>query len=46
MERLLAENSRRATVEKALEKNGYLVLYKSLDKAVDAINRIAPNTWR
>ncbi len=42
MERLLAENARRATVEKALEKNGYLVHYANLDKAVDAINRIAP----
>jgi histidinol dehydrogenase len=42
MERLLAENARRATVEKALEKNGYLVHYANLDKAVEAINRIAP----
>ena len=42
MERLLAENARRETVEKALEKNGYLVHYANLDNAVDAINRIAP----
>jgi histidinol dehydrogenase len=42
MERLLSENARRATVEKALEKNGYLVHYANLDKAIDAINRIAP----
>ncbi len=42
MERLLAENARKATVEKALEKNGYLVHYTNLDKAVEAINRIAP----
>lgn len=42
MERLLSENARRPTVEKALEKNGYLVHYANLDKAIDAINRIAP----
>jgi histidinol dehydrogenase len=42
MERLLSENVRKATVEKALEKNGYLVYYRSLDRAIDAINRIAP----
>ncbi len=42
MERLLAENARKATIEKALENNGYLVYYANLDKAVDAINRIAP----
>jgi histidinol dehydrogenase len=42
MERLLSENARRATIEKALEKNGYLVHYTNLDKAVEAINRIAP----
>ncbi len=42
MERLLAENPRRGTVEKALEKNGYLVYYANLGKAIEAINRIAP----
>jgi histidinol dehydrogenase len=42
MERLLSENARRTTVEKALERNGYLVHYANLDKAIDAINRIAP----
>ena len=42
MERLLAQNARRATVEKALQANGFLVHYASLDKAVEAINRIAP----
>ena len=42
MERLLSQNARRATVEKALEKNGYLVYYANLDRAVEAINRIAP----
>ena len=42
MERLLSQNARRATVEKALEKNGYLVHYANLDKAIEAINRIAP----
>ncbi len=42
MGRLLGENARKATVQKALEKNAYLVHYKSLDKAIEAINRIAP----
>jgi histidinol dehydrogenase len=42
MERLLAQNARRGTVEKALQANGFLVHYTSLDKAVEAINRIAP----
>jgi histidinol dehydrogenase len=42
MERLLAQNARRGTVEKALQANGFLVHYASLDKAVEAINRIAP----
>ncbi len=41
-ERLLAQNRRRATVEKALRQNGFLVHYTRLDKAVEAINRIAP----
>jgi histidinol dehydrogenase len=42
MERQLVRNKRRATVEKALQASGYLVHYTSLDKAVEAINRIAP----
>ncbi len=42
MERLMGENARRATVEKALAKNGFLVHYTSLDRAIEAINRIAP----
>jgi histidinol dehydrogenase len=42
MERELGRNKRRATVEKALRASGFLVHYRSLDKAVEAINRIAP----
>ena len=42
IERLLGENVRRVTVERALEKNGYLVHYTNLARAVEAINRIAP----
>ena len=41
-ERLLGENRRRETVEKALHANGYLAHYTSLKKAQEALNRIAP----
>ena len=42
MERLISLNKRRQIVEKALAANGFLVHYTSLDQAVAAINRIAP----
>jgi len=42
MRRLIASNERRGVVEKALENNGFMVHYKNADKAIEAINRIAP----
>ena len=42
MERLVSLNKRREIVEKSLAANGFLVHYTSLDQAVEAINRIAP----
>ena len=42
MERLVSLNKRREIVEKSLATNGFLVHYGSLDRAVEAINRIAP----
>jgi histidinol dehydrogenase len=42
IERLLGENRRRETVEKALHGNGYLAHYTSLERAQEALNRIAP----
>ena len=42
MERLISLNKRRQIVEKSLAANGFLVHYTSLDQAVAAINRIAP----
>ncbi len=42
MRRLIASNERRGVIEKALENNGFMVHYKNADKAIEAINRIAP----
>jgi len=37
-----SRNERKDTVKNALKNNGFLVLYKNIDRAVEAINRIAP----
>jgi histidinol dehydrogenase len=42
IKRFISQNERRDTVEKALKNNGFLVFYKSVEKAIEAINRIAP----
>ena len=42
MERLMIINERKDVIEKALTANSFLVHYKDINKAVDAINRIAP----
>jgi len=42
MERLISSNKRRAIVERALGAHGFLVHYTSLDDAIRAIDRIAP----
>ncbi len=42
IERLVSRNRRLEIVEKSLAANGFLVHYTSLDQAVAAINRIAP----
>ncbi|MDD5243519.1 MAG: histidinol dehydrogenase [Syntrophorhabdaceae bacterium] len=42
MRRLIASNERRSVIEKALENNGFMVHYKNIDRAIEAINRIAP----
>jgi len=42
IKRFISQNERRDTVEKALKNNGFLVLYKSVEKAIEAINQIAP----
>jgi histidinol dehydrogenase len=42
IKRSISQNKRKDTVEKALKNNGFLVFYKSVDKAIEAINRIAP----
>lgn len=39
---MIGTSARRATIEKALEENGFLVHFTDLKLAVDAINRIAP----
>jgi histidinol dehydrogenase len=38
----ISQNERRDTVEKALKNNGFLVFYKNVEKAIKAINHIAP----
>lgn len=42
IERFISRNERRGTVEKALQNNGFLVFYKNVEKAIEVINRIAP----
>ena len=42
IKRFISQNERRDTVEKALKNNSFLVLYKNVGKAIEAINRIAP----
>jgi histidinol dehydrogenase len=42
MERLMVINERKDVIEKALKANSFLVHYKDINRAVDAINRIAP----
>jgi len=42
MEGLLAAAPRRETIRKALDDNGYMVHYTDIGRAVEAINRIAP----
>jgi histidinol dehydrogenase len=42
IKRCISKNERRDTVKKALKNNGFLVFYKNIEKAVEAINRIAP----
>jgi histidinol dehydrogenase len=42
MERLLPGAERRTVIEKALQNNGFLVYFKDLERAVGAVNRIAP----
>jgi histidinol dehydrogenase len=42
MKRYISQNERRGTVEKALKNNGFLVFYKSVEKAIEVINLIAP----
>ncbi|MEM2875463.1 MAG: histidinol dehydrogenase [Candidatus Bathyarchaeia archaeon] len=42
VEAQLAKISRRSTVEKALETNGFIIILQDLDEAVDLVNQIAP----
>ncbi len=42
IERFISLNERKNTVEKALKNNSFLVYYKNTAKAIEAINRIAP----
>jgi histidinol dehydrogenase len=42
IKRFISQNERRDTVEKALKNNSFLVFYKNVEKAIEAINRIAP----
>jgi len=42
VKRFISQNERKDTVEKALKNNGFLVLYKNVEKAIEAINHIAP----
>lgn len=42
MEDLLGSAERKETIEKALKANSYLVHYAGTDRAIDAINTIAP----
>ena len=42
IKRSISQNERKDTVKKALKNNGFLVLYKNVEKAIEAINHIAP----
>lgn len=42
MDRLIAVNERRDIIDKALKGSGFLVFYRDVERAVEAINRIAP----
>jgi histidinol dehydrogenase len=42
IKRFLSQNKRKDTIEKALKNNSFLVFYKNVEKAIEAINRIAP----
>lgn len=42
IEKYIGLNERRKVIEKALKENGFLVFYKDITKAVEAINAIAP----
>jgi histidinol dehydrogenase len=42
MKRFVSQNKRRDTIKKAFKNNGFLVFYKNVGKAIEAINRIAP----
>jgi histidinol dehydrogenase len=42
IKRLISQNERKNVVEKALANNGFLVHYKSRQKAIDTINFIGP----
>ncbi len=42
IKRLMAINERKDVIEKALSANSFLVHYRDINRAVDAINRIAP----
>ncbi|HVN94897.1 MAG TPA: histidinol dehydrogenase [Syntrophorhabdaceae bacterium] len=42
IKRLISANRRRQVVELALNKNGFLAYYRNIDKAIEAINRLAP----
>jgi histidinol dehydrogenase len=42
IKRFIFQNERKDTIEKALKNNGFLVFYKNAGKAIEAINRIAP----
>lgn len=42
MRRLIPLNERKDVIEKALENNGFMVHYKNIDRAIEAVNQIAP----
>ncbi|MBA4390223.1 MAG: histidinol dehydrogenase [Syntrophus sp. (in: bacteria)] len=42
IKRLISQNERKNVIEKALANNGFLVHYKSTQKAIDTINFIGP----
>jgi histidinol dehydrogenase len=42
MRRLISSNERKDIIQKAMENNGLMVHYRNIDRAIEAINRIAP----